>query len=231
MATPGAAVSAVMAEHLNTYQQYTDLEEILRCLLIKKVIQLDEYHEQMDETREKRKKQALFLLRKIPTAGDGAFLAFLECLKEKHRNLAETLLTSLGQKNEAYAREVRAQWQGGSSTATQGGSSTVSQATRGQPGGSSLTWDRIRANRRRLRDHFNLDFRELLRSLSDRSVFLPIEEQQIRGITTPILQFDEFFDLLLRKNPQQYVPIFLEALVEIGREDIRDALQGILITY
>ncbi|CAG0888596.1 unnamed protein product [Darwinula stevensoni] len=130
-------VSAVMAEHLKTFQQYTDLEEILLCLLMKGVIKNDEFLGLMNETREKRRKQALFLLEKIPTAGDGAFLAFLECLKKNHRKLAETLLKSLGQKNEAYTREVRAQWEGGSPLASQGVLSLAAQGIAAQPVGPS----------------------------------------------------------------------------------------------
>ncbi|CAG0889787.1 unnamed protein product [Darwinula stevensoni] len=213
MATLGAAVSAVMAEHLNTFQQFIDLDEILLCLMIKNVIQNDEYHELMEETRERRRKQALFLLKKIPTAGDGAFLALLECLNLKHRKLAETLLTSL-------------EWERGSSLASQGGLSLASQGVAAQPVGPSTTWDRIRENRMRLRDKFNLDVHELLRSLSDKGVFTLIEGQQIRGKATPKQQFDEFFDLLMSKNPRLYYPVFLKALTDIDRKDVRDFLEG-----
>ncbi|CAG0889789.1 unnamed protein product [Darwinula stevensoni] len=93
-----------------------------------------------------------------------------------------------------------------------------------------LTWDRIRKNRLKLRDDFNLDFLELLRCLSDKGVFVNIEVQQIRSKLSLKQQFDELFDHLTSKNPQQYVPVVLQALADIGREDIRDFLQGIWIT-
>ncbi|CAG0895639.1 unnamed protein product [Darwinula stevensoni] len=112
---------------------------------------------------------------------------------------------------------LRAEWEGGSSLASQG---VAAQAV-----GPSRTWRRIRENRMRLRDELNLDFHELLRSLSDKGVFTLIEAQQIRGKPTPKQQFDELFDLLMCKNPQLHYPVFLKALTDIDRKDVRDFLE------
>ncbi|CAG0895641.1 unnamed protein product [Darwinula stevensoni] len=218
MTTHGDAISAALDEHKNTFQQYTDLEEIFLCLKRKKIIENDEYHEMMKETSGRKKKQVLFLHEKIISAGDNAFIALLECLKARYKDLAEALLRTLEMEDEAFAKEVRNKWEGGSSTA--------SQVTAAQPVGLSTTWDRIRENRMRLRDEFNLDFQELLRSLSDKGVFTLIEGQQIRGKPTPKQQFDELFDILICKNPQLYYPVFLKALTDIDRKDVRDFLEG-----
>ncbi|CAG0903268.1 unnamed protein product [Darwinula stevensoni] len=224
MTTHGPAISAIMAEHKNTFQQYIDLEEILLCLKRKNVIQDDEYHDLMEETREKKKKQTLFLLKKIPAAGDNAFLLFLECLKKRHMNLAEALLKSLDQEDEAYAKEVRIKWQGDSSAASQG--------TTGHPAGSSkkqdlYSWDKINERRLQIRDKYMVDTLELLRTLEQTSVFTYLEAKQVREITDLRKQYDELFNVLTSKNPKKYVPIFLQALVDMDREDVRDFLQGL----
>ncbi|CAG0904881.1 unnamed protein product, partial [Darwinula stevensoni] len=86
------------------------------------------------------------------------------------------------------------------------------------------TWDKIRANRRKLRDEYNVDGEELLRCLSDRNVFTAPEEKQIRSKENPKLLYDELFEILLHKNPQKYAPVFLDALTVIGRQDVRDFL-------
>ncbi|CAG0894304.1 unnamed protein product [Darwinula stevensoni] len=86
------------------------------------------------------------------------------------------------------------------------------------------TWDKIRANRRKLRDEYNVDVEELLRCLSDRNVFTAHEEKQIRSKENPKLLYDELFEILLHKNPKKYAPVFLDALTVIGRQDVRDFL-------
>ena len=107
MATHGAAISSALYEHKDTFQQYIDLEEILLCLRNKEIVQNDEYQEMTEVTEEKKKKQTLFLLKKISTAGEKAFLALLDCLKEKHEDLAGALLMTLARKAKEYAEEVR----------------------------------------------------------------------------------------------------------------------------
>ncbi|CAG0894640.1 unnamed protein product [Darwinula stevensoni] len=88
------------------------------------------------------------------------------------------------------------------------------------------TWIRIRANRLKLRDEFNVDGDELLRSLSDKAVFTLHEEKRIRAITDPTMRFDELFHILFNKNPQKYFDVVLEALDHIGRQDAVIFLQG-----
>ncbi|CAG0895503.1 unnamed protein product, partial [Darwinula stevensoni] len=85
------------------------------------------------------------------------------------------------------------------------------------------TWDLIRANRRKLRDDYNLDFQELLLSLSEKKVFTATEEKQIRSKENGKL-FDELFDILVHKNPKKFIPVFLHTLAEIGRQDVKDFL-------
>ncbi|CAG0882797.1 unnamed protein product [Darwinula stevensoni] len=85
------------------------------------------------------------------------------------------------------------------------------------------TWDLIRANRRKLRDYYNLDFEELLLSLSEKKVFTAPEEKQIRSKENQKL-FDELFEILVHKNPKKFIPVFLDTLAEIGRKDVRDFL-------
>ncbi|CAG0902223.1 unnamed protein product [Darwinula stevensoni] len=80
------------------------------------------------------------------------------------------------------------------------------------------TWDLIRANRRKLRDDYNLDFEELLLSLSEKKVFTAPEEKQIRSKENRKL-FDELFEILVHKNPKKFIPVFLHTLTEIGRQD------------
>ena len=74
---------------------------------MKGIIQDDEYHELLEEPREKRKKQTLFLLKVIPTRGDNAFPALLQCLMEKHPDLVLALLTCLEGKDKVYALALR----------------------------------------------------------------------------------------------------------------------------
>ena len=107
MATHGRAITAALYEHQNKLQQYTDLEEILLCLKKKGIIENDEYHEMMELTKEKKKRQVLFIHNKISSAGDKAFLALLECLKAKYGDLAESILTTLEREDKTYAKEVR----------------------------------------------------------------------------------------------------------------------------
>ena len=107
MATHGRAITAALYEHQNKLQQYTDLEEILLCLKKKGIIKNDEYHEMMELTKEKKKNQVLFILKKISSAGDNAFLALLECLKAKQRDLAEAMLVIVERIDEPYAKELR----------------------------------------------------------------------------------------------------------------------------
>ncbi|CAG0890055.1 unnamed protein product [Darwinula stevensoni] len=90
-----------------------------------------------------------------------------------------------------------------------------------------LSWDRIRRNRLKLRDHFALNPNDLLPSLMHRNVITFIEDQQIRMKPYLPEQFEEFFDILFMKNPQECIPKFYEALVDINRESIRDFLQGV----
>ena len=105
MATHGAAITHALYEHINTFQQYTNLEEIVLCLMRKKEIENDEFHEMMN--LETRKKQVLFLFGKISRAGDNAFMGLLECLQAKYRDLAEALLTTLEREDAGYAKEIR----------------------------------------------------------------------------------------------------------------------------
>ena len=90
----------------------------------------------------------------------------------------------------------------------------------------SQTWKSIRAMRVRLRDEFNVDGDELLRGLSDKSVFTHLEERRIRDITDPKKRFDELFDELFKKNPQKHIESFLKTLTEMGRGDVVRVLQG-----
>ncbi|CAG0890493.1 unnamed protein product [Darwinula stevensoni] len=86
------------------------------------------------------------------------------------------------------------------------------------------TWDNIRTNRRTLRDEYNVDGDELLRSLSDKKVFTADEEKHIRSRGSSRERYDELFQQLFHKNPKIYVLVFLEALTAIGRQDARDFL-------
>ncbi|CAG0894501.1 unnamed protein product [Darwinula stevensoni] len=111
MTTHSQAISNVLAEYKNTFQWHTELEDILLCLKTKGIIHDDEYHEMVEETRERRKKQTLFLLRVIPTRGDNAFPALLQCLMEKYSDLVQALLTSLESRDRPYAMELRRRFQ------------------------------------------------------------------------------------------------------------------------
>ncbi|CAG0887761.1 unnamed protein product [Darwinula stevensoni] len=91
--------------------------------------------------------------------------------------------------------------------------------------GTPKTWDTIRQHRRRIRDDFNLDVDELLRFLSDKKVFTHNEEKIIRRVDDLSERFDKLFDILLVKNLDM-IPLFLEALSAMGRNDLRMFLQG-----
>ncbi|CAG0894593.1 unnamed protein product [Darwinula stevensoni] len=93
--------------------------------------------------------------------------------------------------------------------------------------GTPKTWDKIRQHRRRIRDDFNLDVDELLRFSSDKEVFTNNEEKIIRGVGDLSERFDKLFDILLTKNVDR-IPLFLETLSAMGRNDIRMFLQGIV---
>ena len=109
MASNSQAISDVLAEYKNTFQQFVDLEEILLCLKKKGIILNDEFHELHEETMEKRKKQTLFLLKIIPMRGDNAFPALLECLRERYEDLVKELETTLGEKI-AASQKKRCKW-------------------------------------------------------------------------------------------------------------------------
>ncbi|CAG0886567.1 unnamed protein product [Darwinula stevensoni] len=91
--------------------------------------------------------------------------------------------------------------------------------------GTPKTWDKIRQHRRRIRDDFNLDVDELLRFSSDKEVFTNNEEKIIRGVGDLSERFDKLFDILFTKNVDR-IPLFLETLSAMGRNDIRMFLQG-----
>ncbi|CAG0894940.1 unnamed protein product, partial [Darwinula stevensoni] len=101
----------------------------------------------------------------------------------------------------------------------------------GLPGGLTklhkrmLSWDRIRWNMPKLRDVFNLDPVELRRALSDKNVITFMEDRHIR--MNPYLheQYAELFNILFKKNPEEWIPKFYEALEDMGRKDIRNFLQ------
>ncbi|CAG0892906.1 unnamed protein product [Darwinula stevensoni] len=85
-------------------------------------------------------------------------------------------------------------------------------------------WNIIRANRLVLRDEYNVDGKELLRNLSDKNVFTPPEEKQIRSKDDPRELYDELFEILFHKDGNKYVSIFLNTLTAIGRQDAREFL-------
>ncbi|CAG0886566.1 unnamed protein product [Darwinula stevensoni] len=98
----------------------------------------------------------------------------------------------------------------------------VLQAERNGP---PENWDTIRQHRRRIRDDFNLDVDELLGFLSDKRVFTHNEEKIIRRVDDLSERFDKLFDILLVKNLDM-IPLFYETLSAMGRNDIREFLQG-----
>ncbi|CAG0898889.1 unnamed protein product [Darwinula stevensoni] len=87
-----------------------------------------------------------------------------------------------------------------------------------------ISWNVIKANRLVLRDEYNVDGKELLRSLSDKNVFTLFEAKQIRSKDDPRELYDELFEILFHKDRNKYVSIFLNALTAIGRQDARDFL-------
>ncbi|CAG0894939.1 unnamed protein product [Darwinula stevensoni] len=90
-----------------------------------------------------------------------------------------------------------------------------------------LSWDRIRRNRLKLRDHFHLNPNDLQRSLRDRNVITVMEDRHISMMPYLREQFEELFDILFLRNPQECIPKFYEALEDMERKDIRDFLQGV----
>ncbi|CAG0895406.1 unnamed protein product [Darwinula stevensoni] len=86
-------------------------------------------------------------------------------------------------------------------------------------------WETIREHRRKLRDEFNLDVDELLRSLSEKKVFTHNEERIIRRVDDLSERFDKLFDILLVKHVEM-IRLFYEALSAMGRNDIKEFLQG-----
>ena len=94
--------------------------------------------------------------------------------------------------------------------------------------GQRQKWDRIRANRVRLRDECNVNLDELLRRLSDKGVFSHHEEEQIKEKIDAANRFDVFFRLLFYKNPERHLDDFLQALRDMGRDDVVDFLQGVM---
>ncbi|CAG0895643.1 unnamed protein product [Darwinula stevensoni] len=107
MLTDSGAISAVIAENLQTFRQRIELDEILLCLKKKSIIEHDEYIECTNHTKNKSKIQADFILEKIPRAGDKAFPALLECLNEKYPDFVETLLKAMEKKDANYAQTLR----------------------------------------------------------------------------------------------------------------------------
>ncbi|CAG0889786.1 unnamed protein product [Darwinula stevensoni] len=195
----------------------------------KKIIENDEYHEMMEVTKEKKKNQVLFLLKKISSAGDNAFLALLECLKAKYRDLAEALLATLEREDEVYAKEVRKKGIARTSFKRAMHSNTerfkkvvgFDVGTKNDAG----TWDKIKTKLLELRDKYTVDTLELLRTLEVKSVLTHMEEKQIREIRDLKLQYDVLFIILFSKNPQIYFPIFLQALAHMDREDANNFLE------
>ncbi|CAG0905439.1 unnamed protein product [Darwinula stevensoni] len=108
MAVHGQAVSDVLFAHLKEFQLFANIGEILLGLRKKNVIEDDEYLEVIDESK---KKQARFLIEKIPRGGDNAFKALLESIFEKDKPFAEKLLKSLEQHEStsasSFARKLR----------------------------------------------------------------------------------------------------------------------------
>ena len=90
------------------------------------------------------------------------------------------------------------------------------------------TWDRIRANRAKLRDECNVDFDELLLRLCEKGVFSQHEERQIREAAVHTTRFHVFFDVLFYKNPERHFNDFLQALKDIRRDDVVAFLQGVM---
>ena len=80
--------------------------------------------------------------------------------------------------------------------------------------------------REKLRDEFNVDGDELVRRLGSKNVFTHPEEKRIRDITDSKKRFDEFFDELFKKNPEEHIESFLKTLTEMKREDVVKVLQG-----
>ncbi|CAG0899849.1 unnamed protein product [Darwinula stevensoni] len=88
------------------------------------------------------------------------------------------------------------------------------------------SWDRIKQNRMKLRDVFNLDPNELRRRLSEKRVITDMEDQQIRRNHDLKEQYDELFRILSSKNTGKCVTKFYEALTDMDRDDIIEFLQG-----
>ena len=107
MALYGDVISSVLNQYQESFQQHTDLEYILSCLKREGLIEDDEYEEQRKQKEGKEKNLTLFLFNKIRRGGDKAFPALLKCLKKKYLSLAKSLLQSVGEKNEKYAKELR----------------------------------------------------------------------------------------------------------------------------
>ncbi|CAG0899528.1 unnamed protein product [Darwinula stevensoni] len=88
------------------------------------------------------------------------------------------------------------------------------------------TWDRIKANRVKLRDDFAVNFDELVRSLVGRGAITSQDETRFQKIHDTQRRFDEICVNLFRQNPQIYVPVFPKALSDIGRQDVVEFLKG-----
>ena len=102
------AIDVVMCEYKDLFQQFTDLDKILLCLKTKGVIQKDEYEELVQDVTGKKRRQADFLLKKIPEGKDDAFLNFLRCLLEhEYKDHIEKLLKSMESKDQAFAAFLR----------------------------------------------------------------------------------------------------------------------------
>ena len=94
-----------MIEYKATFEEFTDTEEILLCLRKKGIIRHNEYLGKVGKTEENKKAQVFFLLEKIPNGGERAFPALLECLKEKHGDLAVALLKILEKRAESLEKD------------------------------------------------------------------------------------------------------------------------------
>ncbi|CAG0902590.1 unnamed protein product [Darwinula stevensoni] len=88
------------------------------------------------------------------------------------------------------------------------------------------SWDGIRDKWLKLRDDYNVELLELLRKLEEKRAVIAIEAKQIRDTGNMKHQYDQLLNVLTSKNPHKYVPIFLQALTEIDRQDARDFLEG-----
>ena len=107
MAEISAAVARLMLNFHETLEDDVNLDPVFLHLYGKNIIRKEECFDHINEERQKRRKQAVFLVQQIPCRGDEALPELLEFLKRDYRFLVGEMLTFLGGIHKEYAGYLR----------------------------------------------------------------------------------------------------------------------------